>query len=183
MKKLLFNIFILLLVSLFYTKSINAQIITNASGIQPSQWASPGSIGSTTPNTGAFSALTVGGNSIIASGHGFIPFATGQLAAIVASGQYFAGETPVALSLQNFVATAAALTCTTNPTLTLEDCGTSAGTCASPTALASVTLTAANTITSSATTFPVAVAQGHFLAVETTAGACTILNATGSAAY
>ena len=63
-----------------------------------------------------------------------------------------------------------------------EDCGTSAGTCSSPTALASVTLTAANTITTGTVTSS-ALTTGHYFVFATTAGACTVLNATGSAEY
>ena len=171
MKRLLILLFVLVLLK---GTALGEALPAATLGTQPTNGCTQFSSGQLT-STGLACAPT--------SGHGFIPFATGQLAGIVSNGQYFAVETPVALSLLNFVATAASFTCATNPTLTLEDCGATAGTCASPTALASVTLTAANTITASTTTFPVAVAQGHFLVVETTAGACTVLNVTGSAAY
>lgn len=128
-------------------------------------------------------SLTINGDSpFTAAPRAFLPFSTGQLAGIVTGGQYFAGQLAKSGTVESFVATAAAFTCTTNPTLTLEDCGTSAGTCSSPTALASVTLTAANTVTAGTIT-SATLTGGHYFVVETTAGACTILNATGSAEY
>jgi hypothetical protein len=128
-------------------------------------------------------SLTIGGDTAFTAGpRAFMPFATGQLAAIISSGQYFVGQIAKAATVENFTATAATLTCTTNPTLTLEDCGASAGTCASPTAIANVTLTAANTVTSGTVTSGTLTA-GHFFVVETTAGVCTALNASGSAEY
>ncbi len=112
----------------------------------------------------------------------FLPFSTGQLSSIVASGQYFAGNLAAPGVIENFTATAASFTCTVNPTFTLEDCGTSAGTCATPTALASVTLAAANTITVGAITSST-LTSGDYFAVMITAGTCTVLNASGSAEY
>lgn len=128
-------------------------------------------------------SVTVNSDSpFTAAPRAFLPFATGQLAAIVTSGQYFVGQLAKAGTVENFTATAATFACTTNPTITLEDCGASAGTCSSPTALASVTLTAANTVTAGTITSATLTA-GHYFVMETTAGVCTALNVSGSAEY
>lgn len=83
-------------------------------------------------------------------------------------------KTQQSLSLKAFtgVASGATFTCAASPVITLQDCGTSAGSCGSPTPLATVTLTAANMITDSGTTFPVTVASGHYLAYQITSGTC-----------
>ena len=129
------------------------------------------------------STVAIGGDSAISAGpRAFLPFSTGQLTAIVTGGQYFVGKLAKAGTIESFTATGATFTCATNPTLTLEDCGTTAGTCATPTALASVTLTAANTSVDGTITTPT-LSAGHYFEVETTAGVCTALNATGSAEY
>lgn len=128
-------------------------------------------------------SITINGDSpFTANPRAFLPFSTGQLAGIVAGGQYFAGQLAKAATVESFVGTAAAFACTVNPVLTLEDCGATGGACASPTALASVTLTAANTVTVG-TVASAALAANHYFVVETTAGACTSLNATGGAEF
>ena len=133
----------------------------------------------------AFDGITFNGDSSATFTHtprSVLPFSTGQLASIVSGGQYFAGNLAAPGVLESLTATAASFVCTTNPTITLEDCGTSAGTCSSPTTLASVTLTAANTITTGTVTSATLTA-GHYFVFATTAGACTVLNASGSAEY
>lgn len=93
-------------------------------------------------------------------------------------------KTTRSLSLKNLeaVASGSTFTCATPPVITLQDCGTSAGSCGSPTPLAAVTVSAANTITDSSTTFPVAVSSGHYLAYQITAGTCIAVPAGLSAA-
>lgn len=83
-------------------------------------------------------------------------------------------KTNRSISIKNLegVASGSTFTCATPPVITLQDCGTSAGSCGSPTPLAAVTISAANTITDSGTTFPVAVSSGHYLAYQITAGTC-----------
>jgi hypothetical protein len=115
--------------------------------------------------------------------HGSITFATGTL-----SNQTFGPAlfTPTKLTgsatLQNLVAAAPVFTCSVNPVITLEDCGTSGGTCATPTALGSVTLTAANTIFDGTITSS-ALITGHYLVWETTSGACSSISINGNASY
>lgn len=123
-----------------------------------------------------------GDNAITAGPRAFIQADTGNLTSIVASGQYNPVKAVKAGTIENIVATASAFTCTGNPTITLEDCGTSAGACASPTALGSATVTAANTSVDGTIT-SATITAGHYLVWETTAGTCTTLNLSASAEY
>lgn len=101
----------------------------------------------------------------------------------IASNQIVAyGKLSAAATIQNMVAEATSFTCVSNPTLTLYDCGTSAGACTTGrTALASVTLTASGGADGTVTT--AGIAAGHYWAVETTGGTCTTLTTTGTADY
>ena len=87
--------------------------------------------------------LTVSPNGIIARSNGAYAFQamTGQLSAIVTNGTYGVLLVAHNSTIENISGTAAALTCDTNPTVTLVDCGTSVGLCASPVILGSVTFT------------------------------------------
>lgn len=114
-------------------------------------------------------------------GSSFFPLATGSLTSIVANEIIGAGKAPRAMTIENIEASAAGFTCVSNPTLTLLDCGTSAGACTSgTTTIGSVTLTAANTITDGTVSNP-SLAAGHYWAWQVTSGTCTALNATGTA--
>jgi hypothetical protein len=113
----------------------------------------------------------------------FLQASTGNLTSIVANGQFGPVKVVRSGTLENIEATASTFsTCSPNPTLTLEDCGTSAGTCSSPSALGSVTLTAANTLTDGSVT-SATITAGHYITWETTAGTCVGLNASVSAEY
>jgi hypothetical protein len=105
-----------------------------------------------------------------------LSWATGQLTKVVAGAQFMPYKTVKAITLENLECDASALTCAAKPTFTLEDCGTAAGACTSPTSLGVCTTTAPNTIIDGAIATP-NVAAGHYLVVEPTAGTCTALNA------
>lgn len=84
-----------------------------------------------------------------------------------------------ASTVDNFEASATLFTCTGNPTVTLYECGTSA-TCASPTAIASATVTASGqafdgTITSAAIT------AGDYVAWAISAGTCASIDISATA--
>lgn len=130
------------------------------------------------------SSVAVNGDSAFAAGpRAFIIGNTGVQAAIVANGQYSPVKIVKAGTLENIEGTASVFSvCSPNPTLTLEDCGTSAGTCSSPSALGSVTLTAANTVTDGTITSATLTA-GHYVVWETTAGTCASSSLSGSAEY
>lgn len=82
---------------------------------------------------------------------------------------------------QSLEGSASTFTCTTNPTITLFNCGTST-TCASPVTIGTVTVTAAGTVVDGAITAAnAAVSGGNYVAWATSAGACTVLDITGTA--
>jgi hypothetical protein len=70
-------------------------------------------------------------------------------------------------------------TCTTGPTVTLYNCGTSA-TCAAPTTIASVQITAAGTAFPAASITNPSVAAGNYIAWATSAGSCTVVDVQGT---
>jgi lysophospholipase L1-like esterase len=122
-------------------------------------------------------------SSAVPLARGFISANTGTLTSVGIGSQYSPSKVVANGTLENIVGTASVLTgCTTNPTFTLEDCGTSAGACSSPTALASVTISAANTLTDGTIT-SAPLTAGHYLAWETTAGVCTSASISGSAEW
>ncbi len=73
-------------------------------------------------------------------------------------------------TVDSFIVTALALSCATAPTVTMYECGTST-TCASPTTIASVQVTAAGTATP-ATISSSAITAGDYVAFEETGGVC-----------
>ena len=81
--------------------------------------------------------------------------------------------------IQSLEGSAQTFTCTTNPTITLYNCGTST-TCATPTTIGTVTVTAAGTVVDGAISAP-NVAGGNYIAWATSAGACTVLDISGTA--
>lgn len=84
-------------------------------------------------------------------------------------------------TFQSLEGSASTLTCTTNPTISLFNCGTST-TCASPVTIGTVTVTAAGTVVDGAITAAnAAVPGGNYVAWATSAGACTVLDITGTA--
>jgi hypothetical protein len=87
-------------------------------------------------------------------------------------------KAPQALTVQNITGSAATLTCTTNPTMTFYDCGSST-TCSSPTTVGSVTVSAANTVTTG-TINHASIASGDFIVGGITGGSCATLTGFGA---
>jgi len=83
-----------------------------------------------------------------------------------------------ASTVDNCVAATDALTCTTNQTFSIVDCGAST-TCASPTVICSVQVTAAGTAFLVASPASPTIAAGDYIAAESTAGSCTTLSTAG----
>lgn len=80
-----------------------------------------------------------------------------------------------AATVTGIAASASSLTtCTTNPTITIYECGVSS-TCASPTTLGTVAITATGTLFTGTIT-NTAIAAGDWLAFAITAGACISAN-------
>ena len=113
--------------------------------------------------------------------HGALYGETPSLTSVSTSALYSPRLNSVYGTLSDITAVAATFTCSVNPVLTLEDCGTGTS-CASPTALASITLTAANTLTAG-TISSAPLTAAHYLAWSVTAGTCTALQISGSASY
>jgi hypothetical protein len=133
--------------------------------------------------TGCSTASTVTTSSLarLPEGGVFIQGSTGALTALSTNEIVGYGKTVRAMKIENMVGAAATFTCTVNPAVTLYDCGTSAGACTSGrTALANVTLTAANSGANGSVTSST-LAAGHYWALEISAGTCTILDANVSA--
>lgn len=82
-------------------------------------------------------------------------------------------------TVDNIEVSAAALSCTTNPTITLYECGTDP-TCATPTTIGSATLTTAGTVVDGTIT-SAAITAGHYVAWAISAGACTVLDIASTA--
>lgn len=128
---------------------------------------------------GAGINVSVSGNTVNVSatfaGNGaFIYFAPGAQTSISSSNFYNPIKVVTNGVIDNIVGVAPSFTCTVNPVITLEDCGTTTA-CASPGAMATVTLTAANTLTVGTIPNPSLIA-GHYYVWEVPAGTCTALN-------
>lgn len=126
------------------------------------------------------STITTSNLAQMPNGSLSIPFSTGSLVTLSTNQIVGYGKTVNALLVKTIAAAAATFTCSVNPQFTLYDCGTSAGACTTGrTALANVTLTAANTGTNGSIT-SATLAAGHYWAWEVSAGTCTALTANGT---
>lgn len=127
--------------------------------------------------------IAIGSDSIFHAGpRSFISFSTGPIASIVTGNIYMTAKIQQNATIENINGAASTFTCTTNPVLEVYDCGTVAGSCTSPTQIASLTITSANNITDGAITNP-SITAGHYLALETLSGSCTSLRVGGTIEY
>lgn len=168
------------------TGATGASGATGSSGSTGSTGAT-GFTGSTgaTGQTGSSGASGASGNSGVTGATGLSPsiftLSTGTLSSLSASAIVGNGKAAQTTSITYAVAAANAFSCVVNPVITLYDCGTSAGACTSgTTAMASVTLTGANTQTDG-TISQASISAGHYWAWEIDSGTCASLNATGTA--
>lgn len=79
-----------------------------------------------------------------------------------------------ASTVDNLEASAQQFSCTGNPTITMYECGTST-TCATPTTIGSITVTAAGTVVDGTPSNP-AIAAGDYVAFAVSAGTCVTLD-------
>lgn len=107
-----------------------------------------------------------------------ISYQPGTLTSITATKSVF-GKFVKASTLRNLELSALLFSCTTNPTITLYECGTSA-TCATPTTMASGTITTTGTVVDG-TISSAAIAAGDYVAWGISAGVCVSLDASGTA--
>jgi hypothetical protein len=107
-----------------------------------------------------------------------ITFASGPLTAVLGTkGTY--SQIVHTTTVDNMVASAAALVCVTNPTIALLECGTSAS-CASPATIASVQVTGTGAATP-ASVSSATITAGDYVAWQLTGGICTSLNLAANA--
>lgn len=156
---------------------------TGATGSSGASGAS-GATGKTgaTGSSGASGASgTSGASGATGVSTGSFPLSTGTLSGLSANEIVGNGRVAVTTVITYAVAAANTFSCVANPTLTLYDCGTSAGACtAGTTLLAAVTLTGSAAQTDGTVSVG-SLAAGHYWAWEITAGTCASLNATGAA--
>lgn len=107
-----------------------------------------------------------------------ITFQPGPLTAVSGTIESFAKITK-ASTVDNIEASALAFSCAANPTVTLYECGVSA-TCAGPTTIGTVTLTAPGQVFDGTVSSP-GIAAGDYVAFSITAGTCANLNLTVNA--
>lgn len=106
---------------------------------------------------------------------------SGTAAAIVLTNFWGVWKATDNYTIDNMTVTTTGFTCSVNPTVTFEDCGTST-TCTGPTALWAATLTGTNTFTpgtSSSNTMP----SGDYFTFKFTGGTCTALDGQFSVAF
>jgi hypothetical protein len=94
--------------------------------------------------------------------------------AISGTGIFAATYNTDAINLEAINAGVFSYSCSGTPTFTVEDCGTTQGSCASPAALGTVSPSATGDPTGTVTT--AAVAAGHVLALAVTAGTCSAIS-------
>lgn len=88
---------------------------------------------------------------------------------------------PRSVTVDTIAGSALTFTCTVNPQLNFLNCGTST-TCASPTTIGSVTVTAASTeVDGAVTTANALVPAGNLVAWTISPGTCTVLDIAGTA--
>lgn len=128
--------------------------------------------------------MTIGGNIVATAGSALLQaihtvnYSPGALTTITSNkGGYT--KFVKASTVDNVSVSAALLVCVTNPTLALLECGTS-NSCASPTTIASATLTSAGAVVDASVSSS-SIAAGDYIAWSITAGACTSLDISGSA--
>jgi lysophospholipase L1-like esterase len=84
-------------------------------------------------------------------------------------------------TVENIEGAAATFTCTVNPVITMYDCGTSPGSCSSPTTKGSVTITSATDFDGSVSS--ATLTAGHYITFGVSSGTCTSANLSISAEY
>jgi hypothetical protein len=131
-------------------------------------------LGDVTVSTGlTYTSPTLSSNAVT-----FISFSPGPATSISSTKGAFYKATN-AMTFDNIEGSALAFICGTNPTVTFYECGTST-TCASPTVIGTVTVTASGTVVDG-TIAAAAVTAGDYVAAGISAGVCTSLNIVATA--
>jgi hypothetical protein len=122
-------------------------------------------------NVGA--GLAPSGGSIVNNATEHISFQPGLVTSVVNTKGAF-HKFSKASTVDNIEGSATSFTCAGNPTITVYECGTSP-TCAGPTTIGTVTVTAAGTVVDGTVSNP-AITAGDYVAFAISAGTCTSLD-------
>ena len=114
----------------------------------------------------------------ITASHSFLSYQPGALTAIAATKSVFYKAVKTSV-VNNLIGSAFAFICTVNPTVSAFECGTDAS-CASPTTIGTVTVTASGQAFAGTVSNP-AVTAGDYVAFALTAGTCTSLDVSATA--
>jgi hypothetical protein len=128
----------------------------------------------TAPGTG----LTGGAGSLVSNAVEHVSFQPGLMTAVSNAKAAFYKYSK-ASTVDNIEGSAQQFSCTGNPTITMYECGTST-TCATPTTIGSVTVTAAGTVVDG-TVSSAAITAGDYVAWAVSAGTCVTLDIGGTA--
>lgn len=178
MKKFLF-VWILVL-GLAPIGARSATSVATVSSGQVNGTTSVGSIASQDANNVAITGGTISGVTGL-NGSGApqtVTYQPGLLTAVNATIGVFKKFTK-ASTVNNIVGSAITFSCVANPTITMYECGTST-TCAAPTTIGTVTVTAAGTRTDGTVSNP-AIAAGDSVAWAMTAGTCASVDISANA--
>lgn len=121
--------------------------------------------------------ITIGSDTSAANmARAFMSFDTGNITAIPGSTVLFDCQKVVkAGTIENGVGTAGLFTCSGNPTIKIQDCGSTVNACGSPATLVTAAFTAAGSI--DATVNSAALVAGDYVCAEFSAGTCTVFDA------
>lgn len=122
---------------------------------------------------GAGTGVSIGGGNLNSNAVYQLSFQPGLLTSVTNTIAVFS-KVSKASTVDNITGSAFLLSCISNPTVTMYECGTSA-TCVSPTAIGSVTVTAAGTATAG-TVSSASITAGDWVGFAITAGTCTSLD-------
>ena len=127
-------------------------------------------------------SITLSGDSTFTKNpRAFITMSTGLLTSTPAT-NYTIAKIVQGGTIENIVGNASTYTCTVSPVLTLYDCGTTAGSCSSPTTLGSVTISGTST-SYNGTVNSATLTAGHYILWEISSGTCTAASLNASAEY
>ena len=148
-------------------------VVNNGAGVVDAGVA-PGAAAS----LGVGGGLSSSGGNIVSNSVNHISFQPGLMTTVLSAISAF-HKFSKASTVNNIEASANSLTCGTNPTVTMYECGTSA-TCTSPTTIGTVTMTTTGTVVDGTVSSP-SITAGDYVAFAITAGVCTALDLSVSA--
>lgn len=153
---------------LYFTNGVPTRFQLDQQGTVTSVGTGTGLSGGTITTTG-----TVSSNAVYQVG-----FQPGLLTSVTSTKSVF-GKVSKASTVDNIEGSALLFTCVSNPTITMYECGTSS-TCATPTTIGSVTVTASGQVFDG-TVSSASITAGDYIAWAISAGTCTSLDIAATA--